>query len=232
MLNKKQVARILLCFILIALISGCNGFDNNFENEKYDYRLDSLIITFNGERRNELFASSSNIDFRNFFLKEIDEFDNISEVNNTAIDWYDIFNGSNLKINYQENVTDTKKNDILKNLSNFLRSKWYVEKIDYDLIDRTIDSPNSDLPKIDVEVIKKINENGTIRVIVVLKEFNLTNQDDVINSYYEFFNDIHKSNTGGWFSTDISEKTINMLKNETRIKRIYISKISKIQNEN
>lgn len=104
------------------------------------YMLNSLIITFNEKNKNEIIAHSTNENFKQYFLEEITIIkNNFREISGINVTWYAVLNGANLKIIYHENYSDEEKNSVLMQLTNSLNNKWYVNKVDYDLLDRTVE---------------------------------------------------------------------------------------------
>lgn len=104
------------------------------------YMLNSLIITFNEKNKNEIIAHSTNENFKQYFLEEITIIkNNFREISGINVTWYAVLNGANLKIIYRENYSDEEKNSVLMQLTNSLNNKWYVNKVDYDLLDRTVE---------------------------------------------------------------------------------------------
>lgn len=143
-MNKKILG--ILVIGMAVLVVGCVTSPEDTP-QSYDYRLDSLMIGFNGERQDALSAVSffengtDNVLFKEYFVQELNSLAKpIRKVTELKIsDWFSLSNGAAIKIIYSSEISDKEKSKLLEEIKSQLEQKGYVDHVHYSHIGKFIE---------------------------------------------------------------------------------------------
>ncbi|MEK6934705.1 MAG: hypothetical protein AABW46_02395 [Nanoarchaeota archaeon] len=140
----RKISFVIGLLILVVLIIGCveqqdvvdeNQFSNIMEVDGERFLLDTLIISFNGEKQNNLIADPKDENFREYLTSDIKlEIRAIDNMTDVEFSWLVRQDLSLLKIRYKEGITKLEKKESLDMIKDNLRFKWYTKSIEYDKI--------------------------------------------------------------------------------------------------
>lgn len=85
------------------------------------------------------------------------------------------------------------------------------------------------LPIIDPLVLKDLESSNNVTVFISLKVSNHTTINEFINSYSDELSNIRIGNSGLWFRADITNQSLNKLKNNPQLKSIAAYRIRTTQ---
>lgn len=136
----RTFALLSSILLIMTVFSGCVS-----QEKKVDYELNTLLVSFNGLREENVTAVTSfnrtkempsgidNVHFKNYISGELNKLaKNLSQVKNISILYWYNSDSMAILISYDSKTTETEKFVTLEKLKVDLESKWYVVDVNHD----------------------------------------------------------------------------------------------------